>query len=112
MRTEGPSVVLMVMAAIQDFAFQKGIMLRCGACTFSWKIMFLQGQAVLCSLQRILVAAVVAQDGFAYNGWIIEPWLERYGTSPRTGTPLADTCLPAVPIRCLVYQQTWSLIGV
>lgn len=72
---------------------------------------FVQEKSSAVLLQRLLVAAVVAQDGSAYNGWIVEPWLESYGTSPRTGEPLSDpSLLPSVPIRCLVYQYSWSVI--
>lgn len=57
-------------------------------------------------MQRVLMEAAMVSDGYIYNGWIIRPWLDRYGTSPHTGKRLHNQPLaPAILTRCLVYQQ-------
>ena len=58
------------------------------------------------SPQRILVDPVLLEDGRTYNGWILRTWLKIINRSPCTDQVIKEESLvPAILIRCLVYQQ-------
>ncbi len=43
--------------------------------------------------RRFYTDPVVAEDGVTYDGPVIERWIDRHGTSPRTGQPLSKAQL-------------------